>query len=183
MFEFKVNLNDDDYIAFNKYVLLNNPASRKNINKTKRSGPIMFYSIGIAVFILSHDFTFFLIEMALITVISIVWVMNSDKIYAKSVENNIKNFMKEGEAPYNDKESVITFNNETFDEISKNIDSKTKYSIVKKVAVTEEAVYIFINATRAYILPTRIFSDNEEKEKFIEFINSKVDCIHSEEPV
>lgn len=183
MFEFKVTLNDEDWIAFNKYVALNNPLTKKRLNKTKRTGPMLFYSFTIAMFILNHNFSLFLIGIALMTILSILWIIKSEKIYVKAVENNIKNFVKEGEVPYNHEEAIIKFDDEAVSEISESIDSKIKYSIMQKNAITEDAVYVFINTGLVYILPTRIFSDNEQKEKFIEFINSKVDCIHSEKSV
>lgn len=170
-----MTLNDSDYILFNNYVILTNPVTIKNINRLKRTGPVVFYSMTIAMFILNHDVGLFLFEMVLMTILSIFWVLISKKYFFYSTEKNIKKLIKDGRPPYNNEECLIKFEDENIHEISKSIDTKTSYSIVEKVVETENGIYIFNSSLSGYILPTRVFSDNQEKQKLIEFINSKID--------
>mgnify|MGYP001954218965 CR=1 FL=1 len=80
---------------------------------------------------------------------------------------------KEGRLPYNN-EAIIKFDDEGIHEISSDNESNVKYSTIEKIAVTEKAIYIYVNSVQACILPVTAFSQDSEKQRFLEFINSKV---------
>jgi hypothetical protein len=51
------------------------------------------------------------------------------------------------------------------------------YALIEKIAVTENAIYIFISAIQAYILPVTTFTDEAEKLKFLDFIELKANVL------
>lgn len=177
--EFSVALNDYDYILFNKHVISSDPSTKKIINRIRRIGPITLYSTATAMFMLDRDFGLFLFVLAIVTVLSLVWVLKSEKYFLYSTEKNIRNLIEDGKPLYNNEECVIKFENENIHETSKSVDIKTKYSLIEKVIETENGLYIFNNFSSVYILPTRVFADNEEKQKLLEFINSKIDSVNN----
>lgn len=63
----------------------------------------------------------------------------------------------------------MKFDDESIHEISLNTESKTKYLLVEKIAVTEKAIYIYFSSVQAYIIPVTAFLEDAEKQKFLEF--------------
>ena len=83
---------------------------------------------------------------------------------------------KTGRLPYSG-EATLKFGEENIHEVTLDTDNKTSYSLIEKVAVTEKAVYIYFSTVQAFILPVTAFPSEMEKQKFLEFINSKVDIL------
>ena len=54
-------------------------------------------------------------------------------------------------------------------------ESKTDWSVIEKITQTKKHIFIFISAVAAYILPVRVFKDENEKKKFIMKLNYMVD--------
>ena len=174
MFEFKINLEDDDYLQFNEYHLLNSPSGKKILMLFRFFIPFICFMVVVIFSIAGSDFLLILIEAIMMTIFSILWIVYSKKKILKSMEKGIKKMKREGRLPYSD-EAIITFNDESIHEITPNTDNKTKYSLIEKVAVTENAVYIYFSSVQAFILPVSAFSEEMEKQKFLEFINLKAD--------
>lgn len=54
-------------------------------------------------------------------------------------------------------------------------DSRTDWKNIKKIIETQKHIFIFISAESAYILPARVFKDENEKKKFTTNLNYMVD--------
>lgn len=48
------------------------------------------------------------------------------------------------------------------------------YSMLEKLAVTDQVVYVYFGAAQAFSVPTVSFRDDEEKGRFIGFLQSKI---------
>lgn len=173
MFEFKITLNDNDYLLFNQYHLLNSPTGKKTVVFFKFIIPFICLMFVVKFHIEKADFQLILIEAILMSIISIFWIGYYKKILLKSIKNYIKKIKKDGRLPYSN-EAILKFDDESIYEITPNTENKTKYSLVEKIAVTEKAIYIYFSSVQAYIVPVTTFSEEIEKLKFLEFINSKV---------
>lgn len=174
MFEFKINMDDDDYILFNKYDFLNSAVGKKSLMFFRLIIPFFCTMIIFMFIIANSDFLLILIEAIPMTIISILWIGYSKKLILKSMGKSIKKIKKEGKLLYLN-ETILRFDDEYIHETSPNTESKIKYSLVEKIVVTEKAIYIYSNYIQAYILPLNAFSEEKEKQNFLDFINSKVD--------
>lgn len=58
--------------------------------------------------------------------------------------------------------------------ISSAVESKMDYSMLEKLAVTDQVVYVYFGAAQAFSVPTVSFRDDEEKGRFIRFLQSKI---------
>lgn len=173
LFEFKVNV-DDDYLLFNQYQLLNSRAGKRTLLSFNFIVPFVCLAFILIFIVADFDFQLILFEAIMLRILSILWICYSKKIIFKSIKKNIMKMKKEGRLPYT-KEAILKFDDESIHEITPNTESKTNYSMIEKVSVTEKAIYLFINSVQAYILPVTAFSGEMEKSKFLEFINLKVD--------
>ena len=174
MFEFKINLDDEDYLLFNQYHLLNSPSGKKSLMSFRFIIPFFCFMIIVIFCIAGSDFELILIEAIVLTILSILWIGFSKKKLLKSMNKRIIKMKKEGRLPYSN-ESILKFDDEKIHEITPNAENITKYLLIEKIAVTEKAIYIYFSTVQAYILPVTAFSDEMEKLKFLEFINMKVD--------
>lgn len=177
MFEFKITLDDNDYLLFNQYFLLNSKIGKKTLMYYRLCVPFLSFIFIVLLYIVGTDSKLILTETIVLTILSIFMISYSKKIILRSVKNRMKNMKKEGRLPYG-YEATIKFDDENIYEITPNTESKTKYSFVEKVAVTEKAIYIYINSIQAYILPVNVFTDEMEKSKFLEFINLKIGLLN-----
>ena len=176
MFEFKINLDDEDYLLFNQYHLLNSPSGKKSLMSFRFIIPFFCFMIIVIFCIAGADFELILIEAIVLTVLSILWIGFSKKKLLKSMNKRIIKMKKEGRLPYSN-EAVLKFDDEKIHEITPNTENITKYLLIEKIAVTEKAIYIYFSTIQAYILPVTAFSAEREKLKFLEFINMKIDIL------
>jgi hypothetical protein len=178
MFEFKITLNDDDYILFNQYHLLNSPSGKKSLMSLRFIIPFICFMFITIFCIAGSDFELILIESILMTIISIFGIGFSKKKILKSMNKRIIKLKKEGRLPYSN-EAILKFDDEKIHEITPDTENVTKYSLIEKIAVTENVIYIYISSLQAFILPVTAFSGEMEKLKFLEFMNMKVDILKS----
>ena len=174
MFEFNITLDDNDYLLFNQYHLFNSRSGKNSLIFFRFIIPCICIMVIFIFWIAGSDFELILIEAILMAIISIWWIVYSKKSIFKSINKRIKKVKKEGRLPYSN-ESILKFDEEKIHEITPNTENITKYSLIEKIAVTEKAVYIYFGALQAYILPVKAFSDEMEKLKFLEFINTKAE--------
>lgn len=176
MFEFKIILNDDDYLLFNQYHLLNSPSGKKSLLAFRFIIPFICLMVIVIFCIAGSDYGLILIEAILMTIFSVLWIGFSKKMILKSMNNRIIKMKKEGRLPYSN-EAILKFDDEKIHEITPNTENIAKYSLIEKIAVTEKAIYIYFSSIQAYILPVTAFSEEMEKLKFLGFINEKVDIL------
>ncbi|NLD59215.1 MAG: YcxB family protein [Clostridiales bacterium] len=173
MFEFKFALDDNDYLLFNRYHLLNSPSGKKALTMYRLVVPIVFLAVILIFYIADAGPRLIIIEAILMAIVSALWLAFSDKLLLRSVNKNILKMKKTGRLPYSS-EAVLKFGEENVHEITPNTENKTDYSLIEKIAVTEKAIYIYFSTVQAYILPITAFSDEAERRRFLEFIHSKV---------
>lgn len=174
MFEFKVNLVDDDFILFNQYHLLNSPNGKKSLLYFKYIIPFICFIFVLIFFIAGADTQLVLIQAIVMTIFSIFWIGFSKKMILKSMKKNLIKMKKDGRLPYSN-EATIKFDEASIYEITPNTENRTNYSLIEKIAVTEQAIYFYFSSVQAYIIPMTVFSGEIEKQKFLEFINLKAD--------
>lgn len=175
MFEFKIALNDDDYLLFNQYHLLNSPMGKRNLKYFRLIIPFFCFLVVVIFSLAESDFLLVLNEAIAMTILSILWIVFSKKIILKSMKKNIIKMRKDGKLPYSNEEAILRFDDESVHEITPSTENKMKYSMIEKIAVTEKAIYIYFNSMQACILPVIAFSDEEKKQKFLRFINMKAE--------
>ncbi len=174
MFEFKITLDDNDYLLFNQYHLFNSPIGKKTLMSFRFIVPLICFMFVVIFYIADSDPQLILIEAILMTIISILWIVYIKKIFLNTMKKSIKKMKKDGRLPYSN-EAILKFDEESIHEITPNTENKTKYSLIEKIAVTEKAIYIYFSSLQAYILPVTAFSEEMEKQEFLEFINRKAD--------
>ena len=173
MYEFKVTLDDEDYILFNQYHLLNSSAGKKSLLFHRLTFPAISL-LAIVIFILAEaDQQLILSEAIMLIIVSVFFIIFSKKRILRSMKKRIIKMKKDGRLPYHD-EAVFKFDEENMYEIASMSENVTNYALIEKIAITDGAIYIYINSLSAYIIPVSVFATEAEKSEFLEFISSKV---------
>lgn len=68
MFEFNILLDDNDYLLFNQYHLLNSPSGKKSLMSFRLIIPFLCFMVLVIFYIAGFDFELILIEAIMMTV-------------------------------------------------------------------------------------------------------------------
>ena len=80
-----------------------------------------------------------------------------------------------------EKEITSEYLEDSFSEKTIDSESVVKYSMLKKIASGTNAFYLYVNVQSALIVPFKVFADENEKNMFFEFIQSKITANGTEE--
>lgn len=173
-FKFNVNITQEDYIEFNKLVMTKTPAGKKS----SKISNLIFIAVC-AIFVLFTLITSrfstesFIVVTCLIIAFLLVYLTLNKTINNLAIKATVKSLTKvKGKLPYSEN-AVFEFYDDVFVEITDDNKSEIKYSAIENVFVNEKMVILFINSMQAYIVPTRSFESNEQKNSLIEFLNNK----------
>lgn len=172
MYEYKITLNDDDYLEFNQYFLLNNRSGKRLFTFFRYIIPLLCLLIVVILFFAGAKLQSILIESITMAVLSVLWIIISKKVFLLSLKIGMKRLKNEGKLPYS-REATLKFEDDCIHEITPTSENKTLYSSIDKVAEAKNAIYI-IGSVQAYILPLAVFFEEAQKQKFLEFLNRMV---------
>jgi hypothetical protein len=79
---------------------------------------------------------------------------------------------KSGKLPF-PKNVNISFYGDYFEQTTETAETKTKYSAIERVYDGKFAIYIYIGAIQAFIIPLAAFESKRKKEEFMAFIRGK----------
>jgi len=168
-FEFKIT--EQDYLDFNKYHMFNAPAMKKQMLPFRLIIPILFVFISFFQF---QGFDSDFIRRTTIGIIgSIAWFFISKFTFISSIKKNIKNMKKDGKLVSNEN-TTIQFHDDFLIDITGATETKMGYTNLERVAIGDNAVYIYIGAMQAFIVPLSAFESEAQRNEFLEFINSKI---------
>jgi len=175
MFTFEVKLDDNDYFEFSKSLNLNSAVGKKALLTYRLIVPIISV-LTIFVFWIAGAKTGLLIsEVIGLAILSVVFIILAKPFYIKSLRKQLDILKKNGKLPYN-KEATLLFSDDYCTEITLERETKIKYSVVERVVETEKAIYVYMSAVSAAIIPLKCFSDDAQKQQFICFIQSKINA-------
>ncbi len=172
-FRFNVNINNQDYLDFNKFIMFRSYYGKKQITSFR-----ITVAIIIAIFILAFLFVNGFSKESFLNVIPLVLVMIfvmifTTKFISWTFKFTIKSFEKNGKLAYSP-ESVIEFYDEVFVETTPENKTENKYFAIERISIVDEKIiYFHINRAMSYFLPLSSFESKEQYNEFLEFIKTK----------
>ena len=173
-FKFNVNITQEDYIEFNKIAMTQTPAGKKS-NKISNLIYIAVCVILVLFTLVNSNFSGegFIVTGVLIIAFLLVYLTLNKVINNLAIKATVKSLTKiKGKMPYSEN-SVLEFYDDVFVEITDDNKSEVKYSAIENVFVDEKFVILFINSMQAYIVPTRSFESETQKNSLVQFVNEK----------
>ena len=89
------------------------------------------------------------------------------------LKSSVKSMKKDGKAPYGE-EIQVEFGENDAHRVSKIGEVRVKYDGLERICEHDGAVYIYIDAIQAFVIPHRVFESEQQKTEFLAFINRKV---------
>ena len=142
LFNFNVNLSEEDYFKFNKFVMLRSHYGKKQVRQLR----ILLAVLSLFLMLLlafAWDFSFStLIGMIPIAILTVVLEITISKVLTMLLKWQINGMKKNGKITYTPT-SVMEFYDERLVEISEDSKTELSYSGIERVSVVfEDAIYI-----------------------------------------
>ncbi|MHB8131564.1 MAG: YcxB family protein [Mobilitalea sp.] len=100
----------------------------------------------------------------------ILWFIFYPKHVKKLIVMRISKLLKEGSTHGILGKHTLTINKDGIVDTTEY--SESKCSLIEKIIVTEKHIFIYISPLVAYIVPTKIYKNAEEKSTFLSALNS-----------
>lgn len=171
-FKFNVNITEQDYLDFNVFAATKTPHGKRTILRTRLILTAIFAIATLLIWLTKKGGTTSIVMTALFALILLYFQLYLVRRVENSLKAYIKNLKKQGKLPYSPY-STVEFGDESIIETDENSVTERKYSAVETVVVDKKAVYVFIGAAQAFILPFSCFGSREQIDEFISFIESK----------
>ena len=168
MYTFEFIKQEKDYLEFITYHNMNSPSTRKNVT----IWGLVSLGISIVLFLLLEGIFAILICIPFI-LIGILMIFGKRIFIPEYMKAEMKRTKKEGKLPFGETVKA-RFDEEYLYQTSGSDELKMKYDNMDKVAEGNHAIYIYIDAVQAFILPDCVFENKQQKTEFLAFVKGKV---------
>ena len=172
MYKFSYTLNDTDYLEFNIFHANNSAVYKKQLLVLRLLLPLVLAVLLLVYYTYNRDPLELLIKGIVYAIGSLLWFFVAKSLRTSSIKSNIKAMKKSGKLPFG-KNTEIQFGEDDIHDISELSESKIKYSVIEKIAMGKNAIYIYFSSIQAFIIPFSVFENEEQKADFLAFINQK----------
>jgi len=177
MYEFKFTLTENDYIEFNIFHSRNSPMVKKFTRFIYIfTFAIIALALGVNLAGIEEDLILMLVVTGSVLVLlgGLLFLLKKLTFFDKAILKLQMNLMKgNGKLPFSE-QNFLQFEDDCFIENTVDTETKTKYSKIERIAVSEKAIYLYLTAMTANIIPVSVFESEQQKEEFLAFINGKV---------
>lgn len=172
-FRFNVNVDDKDYLDYNKFWMLRSHYGKKQMT-TLRITIAVFYIIFILFILYSGKFTLnSFISIIPMTILGVLFEVFLPQLNAFFLKGHLKSLKKKGKMAYSPF-SVIEFYEDVFVVTTPENKTEQKYSSIERISiVSNKMIYLHINNLMAGILPFACFESKAQCDEFFEFIRTK----------
>ena len=173
IYTFSYNIDNNDYLQFVKYHHGNSRDSRRRILFSQLVIPAVF-AIWITMQLANSQNPAATMTMGIVFVIfSIVWIFFLSKhLLWLSMKSNLTAMQKNNTLPF-DSKIRLELGDENICQITENSETKVIYSDIEKITQGPNAIYVYISATQAFIMPFSVFDSDIQRNEFLEFLRKK----------
>ncbi|MCL2361803.1 MAG: YcxB family protein [Defluviitaleaceae bacterium] len=170
MYNFSFHVTEADYLEFNKQ---HNLASLKTQKFVRVIRVILLILIGFLVFS-----TVFIVDeprvgdLVFFGFLAAFVIFGFKPLTLLLVRVQIRTIKKQGKLPFN-KDVQLRFDEDSYTEITDVSETKMKYTPLERVVEGPNAVYIYVGAIQATLIPNAAFESEEQKQEFLVFIRSR----------
>ncbi|MCL2811650.1 MAG: YcxB family protein, partial [Clostridia bacterium] len=137
--------------------------------------PVFFFTVGLLSFALFGDSAFGVIMLSL----GILYLIFFDTFTNGRIKQDVDRHKQVGKA-FGDSLLTYRFGENSYTSITKSHTGESTYENLLRVDVGKQAIYIYEGSLQMLVLPNRIFANDEEKERFVAFIQWKISEIQAQ---
>lgn len=168
---FNIELDDEDYINFNTFLVFNTQEGRKAIMKGRLLGPAISLLVMVVLLLAKADKWLMITEFCFLAVFATVTFLMYPKTIGKSMRKHILAMKKDGKLPY-EAESTLEFKDDEIFEIRHDGERHIPYSDIMSIGEEEDYIYLRKGVQEALVLPKRCLEG--KSEELLAFVKSKV---------
>ena len=156
-------LTKQDYIAYNLFHMTYSKTARRLLRMQRYLIPVIFLLLPFFIARVSDIPLWYWMITFLIT--SIVWIF----LFPKRMQKNIAGRVSKGLLG----KRSLSLTEEGILEISESRESKSKWDAVENLVETQEYIFIYISSIMAYVIPSRAFTSEAERNEFIGIVKAR----------
>lgn len=164
--QINIIMTENDYLRFNEYYLEHSNAGKKTTRNIRILFPAILLCILIILIAVHADLTLIIIIAVMLVIFSIIWQFITPKLLKNSLKKNIQQIKNDGKLSYSES-STLEFTDDEIIETTDNSALKVKYGDIISVGITEEYIFIFFEAARAFTIPRGCINKNIDLEDFL----------------
>lgn len=176
MYNFTIQLTEEDYINYNITHFFNAPINKKNKFTMQYITPLIMALLSPLFALLLRRSTGVppVFVYATFGIAIILYMVRFKHFIRATITKNIDKMKKSGKLPF-DINSTLIFAQDEITGVSENGETKVYYSTLEKIDHDEHAFYIYYSAIQAFIIPFKVFENMKKQEEFKAFIQSIID--------
>ena len=168
---FNIELDDEDYINFNTFLVFNTQAGQKAIMKGRLLGPAISLLVMVVLLLAKADKWLIVTEFCFLAVFAVVTFLFYPKTIKKSMRKHILAMKKDGKLPY-EAESTLEFREDEIFEIRHDGERHIPYSDIMSIGEEEEYIFLRKGVQEALVLPKRCLEG--KSEELLAFVKARV---------
>ena len=173
LFQLNINLNEDDYLYFNKFHSFESAHGKKLIRKTRIFFILtLIFLAALVVFVLGQT-AFSITYASLLLLFALLYMVFFKKVMTRIIKKQIKHLKKTGKLPF-DPVSTLEFHEDKMVEITALQHTEQSYSIFERICVVKDRyILLYKSSVTAYILPVLQIKAQVNPEEFMAFLSRK----------
>lgn len=173
LFQLNINLNEDDFFAFNNFHSFESLHGKKTIRKTRLIFILAMIILAVLFMLVMGLTTFSVIYTALLLLVTLLYMVFFKKILTRNVKTQIKRLKKIGKLPF-EPVSTLEFYEDKMVEITASSRTEQSYNIFERICVVKDRyILLYKSSVEAYILPVVQVKAQLNQEQFVDFLFNK----------
>ncbi len=173
LFQLNVNLNEDDYFAFNLFHTFESTHGKKMIKKSRNFFILVMFILAV-LFLLMEEWTVIsVVYMILLLLVLFLWIVFFKMLLRLNIRYQIKQLKKLGKLPF-DPISTLEFYEDRIVEITASSRTEQNYTALERIYIAKDQyIFLYKTSVSAYMLPIAQVNAQLNQESFIDFLTKK----------
>ncbi len=171
--EVKFTLNDEDYRAFGRYRILYTDQGRKMVARQRATYLITAVMIAALFTLFKVDHSFTMLMYVIAGAMAVVGIFFAESFVLKQQDRAIQNDAGSAERVHAG-ENTIRFNDDSFTTYGNGDEQNFRYSDIKLIDLTEEAIYVWMSDVMIMPVPLHAFRGMDEMKELYKWIKEKI---------
>ena len=170
--EIRFQLNDEDYKAFGHYRIMYTTGGRKMVNRQRLTYIISGVMIALLFTVFKVDRNFTILAYIAAAAIGIGGTLMAERILLRQQERAINADAEKPERVHPE-ENIVSFDDDMLRTKAGNDEQEFRYSDIKQVDMTDDAIYVWMSDTMIMPLPLHAFNSKKDMEETYEMLSEK----------
>lgn len=173
LFQLNINLNEDDYLAFNNFHSFESVHGKEAIRKARLIFTLAMTLLAVLFILIMGITTFSILYAALLLLFTLVYMASFKKVITRNIKTQIKRLKKIGKLPF-DPVSTLEFHEDKVVEITAIRRTEQGYNIFERICVVKDRyILLYHSSVAAYILPVAQVNTQLNQKEFVDFLFTK----------